>query len=186
MKGKRLFPGALVFFFVLAGLWAPAAVPATGKIPDEIPQPFLLEDFVGKWNLADSRWILIEKSRFTLIEYLGTRELARFDVALGKNPGDKQRVGDMRTPEGVFRVVSIHDSRHWVHDFGDGEGPVSGAYGPWFIRLETGWKGIGIHGTHDPGSIGTRASEGCIRMRNGDLLQVVDETSPGTVVVIKP
>jgi lipoprotein-anchoring transpeptidase ErfK/SrfK len=186
MKGKRLFPGALVCFLVLTGIWAPAAVPAPWKIPAEIPQPFLLEDFVGKWNLADSRWILIEKSRFTLIEYSGTRELARFDVALGKNPGDKQRVGDMRTPEGVFRVVSIHDSRHWVHDFGDGKGPVSGAYGPWFIRLETGWKGIGIHGTHDPGSTGTRASEGCIRMKNDDLLRIVDETSPGTVVVIKP
>jgi lipoprotein-anchoring transpeptidase ErfK/SrfK len=73
-----------------------------------------------------------------------------------------------------------------VHDFGDGKGPVSGAYGPWFIRLETGWKGIGIHGTHDPGSTGTRASEGCIRMKNDDLLRIVDETSPGTVVVIKP
>ncbi len=186
MKGKRFFLGALVCFFVLAGIWAPAAVASPGRIPAEIPQPFLLEDFVGKWNLAESRWILIEKSRFTLIQYSGTREFARFGVALGKNPGDKQRVGDMRTPEGVFRVVSIHDSRRWVHDFGDGKGPVAGAYGPCFIRLETGWKGIGIHGTHDPASIGTRASEGCIRMRNGDLLKIVDETPPGTVVVIKP
>lgn len=186
MKGKGFFLGALVCFFVLTGILAPAAVPAAHRIPAEIPQPFLLEDFVDTWNLADSRWILIEKSRFTLVQYSGSRELARFGVALGKNPGDKQRVGDMRTPEGVFRVVSIHDSKHWVHDFGDGEGPVAGAYGPWFIRLETGWKGIGIHGTHDPGSIGTRASEGCIRMKNEELLQIVEETAPGTVVVIRP
>jgi len=186
MKGKWFLSCLLLCFFILTGIWAPAAHPAPGTIPAEIPQPFLLENFVESWNLSDSRWLLIEKSRFTLIQYAGTRELARFGVALGKNPGDKQRIGDMRTPEGVFRVVSIHDSRHWVHDFGDGKGPVAGAYGPWFIRLETGWKGIGIHGTHDPASIGTRASEGCIRMKNENLLEIVDETPPGTVVVIKP
>ncbi len=186
MKKKRLFTAVVVFFFALTAISAPVAASASGGIPAQIPQPFLLEDFVEKWNLSDSRWILIEKSRFTLIQYSGTRELARFGVALGKNPGDKQRVGDMRTPEGVFKVVSIHDSRHWVHDFGDGKGPVAGAYGPWFIRLETGWKGIGIHGTHDPASIGTRASEGCIRMKNEHLLEIVDETLPGTIVVIKP
>jgi lipoprotein-anchoring transpeptidase ErfK/SrfK len=186
MKGKWFLSCLLLCLFVLTGIWAPVAHPVPGTIPAEIPQPFLLENFVESWNLSDSRWLLIEKSSFTLIQYTGTRELARFGVALGKNPGDKQRVGDMRTPEGIFRVVSIHDSRHWVHDFGDGKGPVAGAYGPCFIRLETGWKGIGIHGTHDPASIGTRASEGCIRMKNENLLEIVDETPPGTVVVIKP
>ena len=44
-----------------------------------------------------------------------------------------------------------------------------GAYGPWFIRLKTGWNGIGIHGTHDPGSIGTDVTEGCIRLQNKDV-----------------
>ncbi|MFP4481763.1 MAG: L,D-transpeptidase [Thermovirgaceae bacterium] len=186
MKRKNLFLAALACFFCFSGLATTAAFPSPGEFPAETPQPLVLEDFVEKWNLADSNWILIDKSRFSLVQYRGVCEIARFDVALGKKPGNKQRVGDMRTPEGVFRVVSIHDSKHWVHDFGDGKGPVEGAYGPWFIRLETGWKGIGIHGTHDPASIGTRASEGCIRMKNEKLLQIVDEMSPGTVVVIKP
>jgi len=50
----------------------------------------------------------------------------------------------------------------------------------------TGWKGIGIHGTHDPSSLGTMVTEGCIRMSNDGLLEVVDLAIPGTVVVIEP
>jgi len=95
-------------------------------------------------------------------------------------------VGDFRTPEGEFPVSSIEDSRKWTHDFGDGKGRIKGAYGPWFIRLETGWKGIGIHGTHDPDSIGTAATEGCIRLANPDLLRLVARISVGTPVTILP
>lgn len=58
--------------------------------------------------------------------------------------------------------------------FGDGKGEIRGAYGSHFIRLKTpGHCGIGIHGTHDPASIGTRATEGCVRLNNSDLLELV-------------
>ncbi|KUK58585.1 MAG: ErfK/YbiS/YcfS/YnhG family protein [Synergistales bacterium 53_16] len=77
-----------------------------------------------------------------------------------------------------------HDSRAWVHDFG--EGPVEGAYGPWFIRLKTGWQGIGIHGTHDPSTLGTMTTEGCIRMKNEHLLEILEHVGEGTLVVIDP
>ena len=46
---------------------------------------------------------------------------------------------------------------------------IKNAYGPWFIRLKTPWSGIGIHRTHDPASIGSNATEGCIRLRNENL-----------------
>ena len=45
---------------------------------------------------------------------------------------------------------------------------------------------VGIHGTHDPSSLGTRTTEGCIRMDNKALLEIVDKAVPGTVVVIEP
>ena len=80
----------------------------------------------------------------------GGEVLEVFGVAVGKNAGDKQRAGDMRTPEGSFTVEQVQDASWWSHDFGDGKGEIKGAYGPWFIRLKTGWRGIGIHGTHDP------------------------------------
>ena len=131
--------------------------------------------------------LVVTKSAFTLELFQGERLLEIFPVAVGKNGGDKQVVGDNRTPEGEFAVSSIEDSRKWTHDFGDGKGQIKGAYGFWFIRLATpGWKGIGIHGTHDPASIGTATTEGCIRLRNSDLIRLVARISLGTRVEILP
>jgi Uncharacterized protein conserved in bacteria len=131
--------------------------------------------------------LVVTKSAYTLELFEGETLVATFPVAVGKNGGEKQAVGDNRTPEGEFAVSSIEDSRKWTHDFGDGKGEVKGAYGPWFIRLATPvWKGIGIHGTHDPASIGTAATEGCVRLRNSDLLRLVARISVGTRVVILP
>ena len=49
-----------------------------------------------------------------------------------------------------------------------------------------GQKGIGIHGTHDNTSLGKRASEGCIRLNNNDLIDLVKNIKTNTVVVITP
>jgi len=43
-------------------------------------------------------------------------------------------------------------------------------------------KGFGIHGTNAPGSIGRKASHGCIRMRNGDVEELFEFVKIGTVV----
>ena len=123
--------------------------------------------------------LVVTKSAFTLELFQGDLLLETFPVAVGKNGGDKQAVGDNRTPEGEFAVSSIEDSRKWAHDFGDGKGAVKGAYGPWFVRLAT-------PGTHDPASIGTAATEGCIRLRNSDLVRLVARTSVGTRVEVLP
>jgi lipoprotein-anchoring transpeptidase ErfK/SrfK len=105
---------------------------------------------------------------------------------VGKNTGDKQRVGDMRTPEGEFPIVQIQNSSKWTHDFQDGKGPTRGAYGPYFIRLGTpGWTGIGIHGTHAPDSIGTNVTEGCIRLTNEDVQTLRKMVKIGDKVVIR-
>lgn len=142
--------------------------------------------FVREQGLDDKFWISIDKGSFLLSTWKGEKFISSYTVAVGENSGNKERVGDRRTPEGIFRVEKIHDSRAWVHDFGDGKGPIEHAYGPWFIRLETGWKGIGIHGTHDPSTLGRMVTEGCIRMSNEALLEIVGKAVPGTVVVIGP
>ena len=112
---------------------------------------------------------------------------ATFGVSTGKGYGNKQRRGDMRTPEGTFRITQIQDASSWSHDFGDGLGVIEGAYGPWFMRLETpGFSGIGIHGTHKPSSIGTRDSEGCIRLLNENVDSLRRMVSVGTTVIITP
>lgn len=113
------------------------------------------------------------------------QEWACYPIACGLALGDKRKVGDMKTPEGEFYVQEILDSAKWTHDFKDGKGWIKGAYGPYFIRLFTPpHKGIGIHGTHDEASIGTRATEGCIRLRNSDLQRLVRFVYVGMKVTI--
>ncbi len=139
-------------------------------------------------KIENSNFIVVSKQDKTLslYDYKGKEKL-KFPVAIGLNSGDKNTQGDMRTPEGVFKVIEIQKSDHWVHDFNDGLGEVIGAYGPYFIRLHTsGHSGIGIHGTHDNSSLGKRATEGCIRLQNENILNLVKYIHPGTVVIITP
>ena len=123
--------------------------------------------------------VIVRKSEYAL-ELVTDAGTERFVVGIGSNPdgADKQAVGDCRTPEGTFPVVSIEDSSDWEH-----EGRRS--YGPLFIRLSCPpWEGIGIHGTDEPDSIGRKSSRGCIRMRNDDLVRVAAAVEAGTEVTI--
>ena len=135
--------------------------------------------------------ILIKKSEFRLYLLEDGNVVQSWPVALGKNAGQKRVSGDMKTPDGTFPIDEVIDSSDWTHDFGDGRGEIEGAYGPYFISLDTSnlsggaWDGIGIHGTHDPASIGTCASEGCIRMHNSDLLALKKQITVGTRVTIE-
>ena len=45
-------------------------------------------------------------------------------------------------------------------------------------------KGIGIHGTNDPGLIGRAASHGCIRLANWDIVRLATKIKPGDNVSI--
>ena len=45
-------------------------------------------------------------------------------------------------------------------------------------------KGIGIHGTNDPGSIGRAASHGCIRLANWDVVRLATKLKTGDKVSI--
>lgn len=167
---------------------SPSSPPVEGKRAEEVaptvppPSPLSMPEGVG----ASDLWIRIEKSAFRLDFCRGAEILASFPVALGSVTGDKEKRGDRRTPEGLFQVEQIQNAGWWTHDFGDGKGPVEGAYGPWFIRLKTGWQGIGIHGTHDPGSIGTLVTEGCIRLLNDDIQWLRERTQVGMKVLIGP
>ncbi len=75
------------------------------------------------------------------------------------------------TPIGVFTIVNK-------------EIDPGGPYGTRWLGLSA--KGYGIHGTNNPASIGTAASNGCIRMYNEDVESLFDITSVGTVVRILP
>lgn len=137
-------------------------------------------------------YVYIKKGAFTLYLMDDQNNVVRaYDCTIGKNPGQKQKRGDMKTPTGTFYVDEIDDASGWTHDFGDGKGEIKGAYGPWFISLNTdemskgAWGGIGIHGTHKPDLMRARDSEGCIRLRNQNVEELKRYVRVGTKVVIE-
>lgn len=117
--------------------------------------------------------------------------LKEFPVCLSKNKGNKQKKGDMKTPESPkgkpFSISQIQDASTWRHDFHDGRGNIK-AYGHWFLRLVTpGHSGIGIHGsTNNESSVPGRASEGCIRLLDADIITLKEKYAyVGMPVIIK-
>ena len=138
--------------------------------------------------VQNARLILISKQdmKLRLLDYKG-KELFEAGIACGLNYGNKSERGDMKTPEGVFSIADIQKTEGVCHDFRDGNGVSEHAYGAYFIRLAVpGHKGIGIHGTHDPQSIGTRVTEGCVRLKNEDLEKLVPMLEVPMTVVITP
>ena len=132
----------------------------------------------GEMLNRDNCFIVIDKPALHLSVYENqegdTVLIARYPVCVGKNYGQKQKSGDMTTPECTFEnpfsITQIVPASDWTHDFGDGRGSIL-SYGNWFMRLKTpGFSGIGIHGsTNNESSVPGRGSEGCIRLLNDDL-----------------
>ncbi len=150
------------------------------------------EDLTAPLKAGTRYTVLVDKSEHKVYIKDGDTVVRIWDCAVGKGGlGQKQRRGDDITPVGTFLVDEIDDASSWTHDFGDGKGQIAGAYGPWFLSLNTyglskgKWDGIGIHGTHDPASLGTNASEGCVRLFNANLVELKNVTYIGMPVTIQ-
>ena len=133
-------------------------------------------------------FIVVDKTALTLalVDENG-KAIKEYGIAVAVNYGPKKVAGDHKTPEGKFKINELLYAKGLKHDFHDGKGPIRDAYGPWFLRLDVpGFRDIGIHGTPFPESIGSRATEGCIRMRNSDILDLKNRVQLGTVVIITP
>jgi lipoprotein-anchoring transpeptidase ErfK/SrfK len=158
-----------------------ALLPALGS---RAQAPFA--KYLGQVDSAP--FIVIDKQAFklTLVDEAG-QPVKEYGISCAINYGPKKVRGDHKTPEGTFKINELLNAKGLSHDFKDGKGPVKDAYGPWFLRLDVpGFRDIGIHGTPFPESIGTRATEGCIRLRNEDILDLKPRIKLGTVVIILP
>jgi murein L,D-transpeptidase YafK len=139
---------------------------------------------------ADS--IVVEKAKHTLTLYQAGFPVRTYAVALGKEPtGDKQRIGDNRTPEGLFRIdfkkaqskfhmalhISYPDAAHiqraralGVSTGGDimihGLPPAFKDYGP--AHREFDW------------------TEGCIAVTDEEIEEIWRAVPQGAPIQIKP
>jgi murein L,D-transpeptidase YafK len=139
---------------------------------------------------ADS--IVVEKSKHQLSLYANGTLVRQYLVALGARPvGDKVRVGDRRTPEGIFRIearkadsryhralrISYPDAAHRARARALGVSP-GGDIMIHGLPARQAWVGA-AHRDFD-------WTEGCIAVTNQEIEEIWSAVPVGTLIHIKP
>jgi lipoprotein-anchoring transpeptidase ErfK/SrfK len=128
--------------------------------------------------------ITIDKAQFRLRLFKGLKFRKSYGVAVGQPA--------YPTPSGRFAIQSKQVNPTWSVPNSPWAGELQGTTvegGSAANPLKARWMGIangvGIHGTGEDWSIGTRASHGCIRMHVPDVIDLYDRVPIGTPVLIQ-
>jgi lipoprotein-anchoring transpeptidase ErfK/SrfK len=128
--------------------------------------------------------ITIDQSRFRLRLFKRLKFVKAYGVAVGQPA--------YPTPNGLFAIQSKQVNPTWTAPNSPWAGEMAGqqvAGGAANNPLKARWMGVngavGIHGTGQPWSIGTRASHGCIRMTVPDVIDLFGRVDIGTPVLIR-
>ena len=158
--------------------------------------------------------LVIQKSRYTTILYKGETPVKTYQAVFGRGygDGDKQRMGDRRTPEGDFYICTMNHSKRFYKFMGLSYPGLKHAEGglrsgmivpeeyamikkaieersspPWETRLG---GAVGIHGRTvgdaRPQSGDINWTDGCIALENADVDEIYRVVSLGTPVTILP
>jgi lipoprotein-anchoring transpeptidase ErfK/SrfK len=131
---------------------------------------------------AYPRYIYIDRGSFTLRLYDHLKLAKTYTIAVGQ-------VG-YETSGGLYDIQSKQVNPTWYVPDSDWAGDLAGTTvppGPG-NPLVARWLGFnggaGIHGTDDPGSLGSAASHGCIRMAVPDVIDLYDRVEVGDPVYV--
>jgi lipoprotein-anchoring transpeptidase ErfK/SrfK len=144
------------------------------------PKPKLTAD---KLRRSASTVITIDRKNFKLRLFKHLEVVKTYGVAVGQP--------DYPTPRGRFAIQSKQVNPVWSVPNSPWAGELAGTTvtgGSAANPLKARWMGVagsvGIHGTGEDGSIGTRASHGCIRMHVSDVIALYKRVPIGTPVLI--
>ncbi len=130
----------------------------------------LINYSLNNQSLNNHHLILVEKSKQKAYLYQCLNDslifLKDFTITSGKKPGDKERYGDLKTPEGFYTIEGQIPRQRLSSKYGIGAFPLS--YPNAIDRyLNKNGNGIWLHGTDK--DIVPLDTEGCIRFNNKDL-----------------
>ena len=136
--------------------------------------------------------ILVEKSARKLSVFAGDKKLKSYRVALGRSPiGAKQQEGDMKTPEGPYRIDSrnpqsdYHLALHVSYPSDEdtaraAERGVNAGFDIMIHGIQNGGGWIGaFHRLHD-------WTAGCIALTDEEIEELWRVTPDGTPIEIQP
>jgi lipoprotein-anchoring transpeptidase ErfK/SrfK len=128
--------------------------------------------------------ITIDRDHFRLRLFKGLKFVKGYGVAVGQPA--------YPTPTGLFAIQTKQVNPTWTAPNSPWAGEMAGQSvggGAANNPLKARWMGVngsvGIHGTGEPWSIGTRASHGCIRMTVSDVIDLFGRVAIGTPVLIQ-
>jgi lipoprotein-anchoring transpeptidase ErfK/SrfK len=128
--------------------------------------------------------ITVDRSTFTLRLFKRLKLRKRYGIAVG--------MAGLDTPAGTYRIQSRQVDPAWHVPHSAWAGSLQGQVIPGGAAnnpLKARWlgiaNGVGIHGTSEEWSIGSRASHGCILIRVADVIDLYPRVPIGTTVLIK-
>jgi hypothetical protein len=127
--------------------------------------------------------LTVDRSHFKLRLFKALRHRRTYGIAVG--------MAGLSTPAGLFSITEKQVNPAWHVPNSSWAGPLAGQTIPGGAPnnpLKARWLGIrdgvGIHGTAEDWSIGSRASHGCIRMHVHDVIALYPRVPVGTPVLI--
>jgi lipoprotein-anchoring transpeptidase ErfK/SrfK len=138
---------------------------------------------LGAIKRSHNTVITVDKRNFRLRLFKAGRVVKTYGVAVG--------LPAYPTPSGLFAIQNKQVNPTWSVPNSPWAGELAGTTvqgGTAANPLKARWMGIvngvGIHGTGEEYSIGSRASHGCIRMRVADVVDLFRRVPVGTPVLL--
>jgi len=127
--------------------------------------------------------LVVDRSSFQLKLYKRLKLVKAYTVAVGAD--------GFSTPAGMYRIQNKAVNAAWNVPNKAWAGSLAGTVVPGGSPqnpLKARWMGIfdgaGIHGTDQVGSLGTRASHGCVRMAIPDVIELYEQVPVRTPIYI--
>lgn len=137
----------------------------------------------GTLMKSHSTILTVNRSTFKLRLWKKLRWSKTYKIAVGAAGHD--------TPRGTYKITNKAVNPAWHVPNSAWAGSLAGSVIPGGASnnpLKARWlgivNGVGIHGTAEEWSIGTRASKGCLRMRVKDVVDLYPRVPVGTTVLI--
>jgi len=152
----------------------------TVKVKTTVVQPKVsTKDLAAKYPAV----LIVDRDTFRLTLYKNLKKAKTYGIAVGQ-------VG-LDTPAGLYTIQNKAVNPAWHVPNSDWAGDLAGKVipgddpsNPIKARWMGIYDGVGVHGTSDDASIGSRASHGCIRMHVPDVEELYDQVPVGAPIYI--
>ncbi len=164
----------------------PAVQPVATTSRQDAPQDAIIKDSVdllpaplAALEREGDYALLVDKSKQTLLLYQNqsgwVSHVSTFAASTGKNSGEKIRMGDKKTPEGIYQFTEVKTEAELQPEYGEMAFPMD--YPNLFdVRKGKNGNGIWLHSTNEPlRAFLPNKTRGCVVVSNEDIQKLAQK-----------